>query len=471
MASSEPPHKKQRRIHTDDEGLGDGEVSWFSPPINSEVGGSQTVAEDASATVTSTFAPNNAHGEGSDEANGEDLRDANEYAHLLLAQAAESSARMIESNSTSQQDQASSSSAPGTSVHAHHQAELLSELAGHATHPGEHDEQGLAVGTSSVTANLHDSSPPELPHERLHELDLMLLRISYGAEPVRYGLVCKQCRTAVKPNQLAAHLTRKSVHLNFKAKTKRALISKTLTAELLDIIKSLVQEAGVDPQSALGGVGPSSLLSFEDFFGPAANPLEARPPLPSLQIRQASKCQQCLRLVSSTHKKTHRIEEHPDLAKDQVPFVIVRVQELARNGGVLFQVFEEDSSRDAAAAADFAADIAAESALMDQEHREALSSVLSAITAATPLPQEQAHNIHQSNSLIDEALPPGPAPHDDGHGPLHTDSTKDDEDRSFVASLVTDLANLPDAPDPTILSQAAAAAATAAAMVARQHAS
>ncbi|CAD6891446.1 unnamed protein product [Tilletia laevis] len=471
MEASEPAHKKQRRIQPGSAGrdgggggggVGAGDVGGVqgSPSevaLSSPAVGSQIAADDA--TAPSAFV-SDAHGGPADDtsnAHGDDLRDANEYAHLLLAQAAETSARMLESNVASHQHHdptASSSSAPGTSVHAH-ETEYLIPQAGPST-------DANAAGTST-----------HLAHPRLQELDLMLLRISHGSEPIRYGLVCQQCRTAVKLTQLAAHLTRKDAHLNFKAKTKRALISKTLTAELLEIINSLVQEAGADPKTAIGGLGASCLLSFEDFFGPSANPTEPRPPLPSLQIKPASKCQRCLRLVSSTHKKAHRSEEHPNMDKAQVPFVIVRAQELARNGAVLFQVFEEEISPPAPSNG-FGAEISAEQALMDQDHREALSNVLSAITAATPLrdggtsTSGEHQNFNHSNSFIESPAPPQPAPDDD-----ELYQTSDRAGKNVAERIAEDLANLPDAPDPSILSRAtaAAAAAAAAALVAEQHAS
>ncbi|KAK0554715.1 hypothetical protein OC846_001965 [Tilletia horrida] len=397
------------------------------------------------------------------------------------------------------------------------------EAAGHT----DANESPVASSSAIQLASVISDTQPRLAHPRFEELSLLLLQISHSTEPTRFGLVCERCHTAVKPNQLAAHLTRKGSHPEFKAKTKRAMIAKTQTAELIGIANSLIQQAGHDPELSLGGLSASSLLSFEDFFGAAANPTLPRPPLPSLPMRQASKCMRCLRLVSSTHKKAHRMEEHPEDPKDQIQFVFVQAQELARNGAVLFQVFEDDQPHlhhqdqqaqgtqqahdaTAAAAALLASSAVSHPSLVDQQdhdHREALNTVLSAITASAAAAhsghghlEEQAEGdrtdaaIHSPSTPSIQpppmlSIPDGPDPatafdpsssspaalhvpalsdHALGDDPKgerqveqasHYQSTADLQRLSATDDSAAQ--DLTDASDPTILSQAAAAAAAA----------
>ncbi|KAK0531230.1 hypothetical protein OC834_001616 [Tilletia horrida] len=533
--SAEPPHKKQRRALSIDRADGessaggdaDGSAALLVAPPSHPAAGEAT--EDASFASLITSAAQqgqqisaDSNGDGSnDNADGAGIttHEANQYAHILLAQAAESSARMIEQGTAEQEHApAPSSNEVEHPAHTHEQAH---------THTHTHDafllgqlpEQEMAAAPAPDTFTGHGLPLARLSHSRLEELDLLLLQISHSHEPRRYGLVCRQCKTAVKPNQLAAHLTRKDAHTNFKAKTKRAMIAKTQVAELVDIIHALLQEVGVNPNDALGGTGSSSLLSFNDFFGPIANSTLPRPALPSLEIKRAAKCQRCFKLVSRTHKKAHRTEDHPDEPKDQVPFEDVRVQELARNGGVLFQIFEEGDAHlhghgehelvvdrglqqhhqqqhhtmEGSGAS--LAQSAAEQALADHDHRAALSTVLSAITGVTST-ENGSDNLNDStnhhHALIDDSsqtassagiaadhlAPPPPAPSAANelestlqHAGAAVHGGKEPGGvNAHADALADDLTHAADASDPALLSRAAAAAAAAAAAMAEHDA-
>ncbi|KAL9939270.1 hypothetical protein V8E36_002083 [Tilletia maclaganii] len=433
------------------------------------------------------------------------IQDSSEYAHLLLAQVAGGNARLLQ--------------AGAEDLHHHHLNLAASDApppadpgpaqaSSDATAPAEGEPVNAdAAGTDAAADAAADhgstlqeqNEARELSHHRLGDLGLVLVQVQLASEPVRYGLVCQQCQTAVKPNQLAAHLTRKDAHPNFKVKTKRAQAAQKQVAELLDVIKRLIKDEGLDPDQALGGQGSSSLLTFEDFFGDSDRSV-ARVALPSLRVRTASQCRRCWQIVSSTHKKQHRVQVHPDLAKDQVSFSPVEAQELARNGGVLFKVHstaggdvaEEEPAVEAGPSGvsdsqqeEQGASASDERTDLDQDHREALSNVLSAIAAVAPVPDGLTQDLRSAMADAEAAThtsipPPLPAPLATGadvasHALSAAGSLSVSDPAGSEAALTRTPAlsapsvsehvdHLSDAPDPSLFtpSQHAAVAATAA---------